>query len=321
MEVALTQRFPQGTQSKSVQDHLQSLGFTCTRGKGLYYVDRTDTTETGTYIHCDRRINAGIVAKRWQLVLVTDADRVGAIHATYTVYSQKSGPHPATTDIGRPGQYRLLESNNDAVCNSFAEIFAMSRSKTGDLDFSRRADRPSWRDLDPPLSDPPTQFADFDIDNDGRLDRVFQVAWSIESHYTYALYIHRDGDLSHPPPSDRDTVVAILRTASRVDFTEYAALIKRLQAAYGPHWEAWFMSGHVLIDPIMMTGQTYLVAWRYEVKPRHLANAYVFQVTSNASMKDICMFARVCPCGGCTGRESIVERRLLPDQRFCRKPS
>jgi hypothetical protein len=132
---------------------------------------------------------------------------------------------------------------------------------------------------------------------------VLRVAWSISSHYTDALYIHRDGALSRPPPSDKDSILAILRTAPRIEFMEYAPLIKRLQNAYGPHWEAWFMTGHVLIDPIIMAGQTYLVAWRYEVKPKHLANAYVFQVTSDASMKDLCMFARVCPCGGCTGRE------------------
>src|SRR6266581_1338546 len=128
LEVALTQRFPQGTQSKAAQDHLESLGFVCKPGKGLYYVERTRSTQTGTYIHCDRSVSAGTIGKRWQLVLVTEADRVGAIHASYNVSSQKSGPHPASTDIGRPGQYRLLESNNDPACKSFAKIFAASRS-------------------------------------------------------------------------------------------------------------------------------------------------------------------------------------------------
>jgi hypothetical protein len=227
----------------------------------------------------------------------------------------------ARTDARRPGQYRLLESNDKAACKSFAKVLAASRSKTGDLDFSRRADTVSWQDLEPPLVDPPTQYADFDIDNDGRPDRVFRVAWSVGGKYTSALYIHRDAELRRPPPSDRDTIVAILRTAPRVEFMEYSARIERLQAQYGSHWEAWWMSGHVLIEPIILTRQTYLIAWRYEVQPRHLANAYVFHVAADGSMIDVCMFARVCPCGGCTGRESIVRQRLLPDQRYCRRPS
>ncbi len=72
---------------------------------------------------------------------------------------------------------------------------------------------------------------------------------------------------------------------------EYAALIKRLQTAYGPHWEAWWMNGHVLIEPLILTGQTYLVAWRHEVKPKYLAKAYVFQVTPNGSTKAFVLVA------------------------------
>jgi hypothetical protein len=320
MEAALTKRFPQGTRSKSVQDHLESMAFVCTPGKGPF-LDRTGTMQTGTYIYCDRRVNAGIVDKRWQITLVTDADRITLISAGYAVYSAKAGPHPASTDAGRPGQYRLLESNDDAACKSFAKVLAAARSKSGDLDFSRRADKVSWRDFDPPLFDPPTQFADFDIDNDGLPDRVFRVAWSIGGKYTSALYIHRDAELSRPPPSDRDTILGILRTAPRIEFMEYSALIKRLQTQYGPHWEAWWMNGHALIEPILLTRQTYVIAWSYQVRPRYLANAYVFQVARDGSMRDMCMFARVCPCGGCTGRESIVEKRLLPDQRYCRRAS
>ena len=223
-------------------------------------------------------------------------------------------------DAGRPGQYRLLESNDNAACKSFARILAASRSKRGDLNFSRRPDKVSWRDLDPPLADPPTQFADFDIDNDGRLDRVLRVAWSLGGKYTSAIYIDRNAELTHPPPSDKDTILTILKMAPRIEFMEYSALIDRLQTQYGPGWEAWWMSDHAMIEPILLTRQTYLIAWNYQVHPRHLARAYVFQMASDGSRKDVCMFARVCPCGGCTGRESIVEKRLLPDQRYCRRP-
>src|SRR5688500_14046143 len=100
-------------------------------------------------LSCDHRLS------RWLVFAL-------GVAMSAATYAQKPSAHPATLDTGRPGQYRLLESNDDAVCRSFAKIFTSSRSKSGDLDFSRHDGQVSWRDLHPPLIDPPTRYADLD---------------------------------------------------------------------------------------------------------------------------------------------------------------
>jgi hypothetical protein len=316
-EAVLSTRFPPGTDIGPAQEYLQSSGFKCEPGAGPY-LDRNKIERTGKYVYCDQERGAGDVGKRWQIILVKDATRIQTIHVVYSTRSLKSGPHPSSTDSGRPGQFRLLESNDDQTCRAVSMILETIRSKSGELDTSRLPGRAHWQRSDPPVTDPPSVFADFDIDNDGYPDRVLRVAWSLSSQYTDALFIQRDADLHSPPPSTPDAVRQFLRNSASIEFNSYADLIKRLQAEYGPHWEHWWMSGHVQIETLRLLDHTYVLAWNYLALPKGFARAYVFEVGKDGLRKDVCMFGRICTCNGCRGHESVTERRLRPDNRYCR---
>jgi len=317
-EAVLSAQFPPGTDIGPAQEYLQSSGFKCEPGAGPY-LDRNKVERTGTFLYCDQQRDAGDVGKRWQIILVKDATRIEAIHVAYSTRSLKSGPHPSSTDGGRPGQFRLLESNDDQTCKAVSKVLETLRSRSGELDTSRLPGRVHWQRSDPPVTDPPSVFADFDIDNDGHPDRVLRVTWSLSSQYTDALFIQRDADLRSPLPSTSDAVRNFLRNSKVIEFNSYADLIKRLQAEYGPHWEHWWMSGHVQIETLRLADHTYVLAWNYLALPKDLARAYVLEVGEDGLRKDVCMFGRICACNGCRGRQSVTERRLHPDRKYCQR--
>ena len=223
-------------------------------------------------------------------------------------------------DSGKPGDYRLIASKDNAVCRAFAKIIATSRSKAGDLDFSKRKERPQWRQpLQGVALDPPMEVAEFDIDNDGKLDRVFRIHWSSANSPTQDLFVQRPPGSTEPLPNDKEAIERLFKSSQQVNLSRGGLDMAALKSRYGDDWEKWLVLGQVLVDVLKLKQKHYVVVWHYEVPADDLASAYVSQVGSDAESQGLCVFARICPCGGCIGRASRVEKDLLPAKLYCQR--
>ena len=227
----------------------------------------------------------------------------------------------AIRDTGKPGDYRLVASHDDKVCQGFTRLFARSRSKSGDLDFSKRAEAANWRQpVEGVVLTPPMQVAEIDIDNDGNIDRVFRVHWSVANSQTDDLFVQRLPASREPLPRDAAAVEQVWRSSQRIDFGRGdGPAIADLKSRYGADWEKWLILGQVFADVLRVNQRNYLVVWEYDAPVSALARAHVLQATHDGRSQGVCVFGRICPCTGCTPQHNQLGD-LSPAGLYCKKP-
>jgi hypothetical protein len=99
----------------------------------------------------------------------------------------------------------------------------------------------------------------------------------------------------------------------------------------------WYFDTGVSIELVRLYGATYLVAQEFAALPRAIAGniilkdyvsppdasakIFIFQLDKEYRKyeeKDVCMFVRTCPCGGCKDvRGTTEESRALPAKKWC----
>jgi hypothetical protein len=121
-------------------------------------------------------------------------------------------------DTDRPGDYRLLRGGDNAVCTSFSNLLATSRSRTGDIDLSKYPDRLKWVSPAPgSVHDISTWLAEIDFEGDGVIDRIYLTSGLQSNHYTDSLVIQRGSIGLEPIPVTSQSIVQALKYGKRVD--------------------------------------------------------------------------------------------------------
>lgn len=229
----------------------------------------------------------------------------------------------ATPD--KPGFFRLDKNTNDKVCSSLGQIINADIKKYGKTRFDIHSEFVKWRKVEENRIDRGNvhkydgivEQADVDINNDGVVDQVVRSQWSIRGVLEDALNI-----LSQ---SEKTIVVAdLIRSGNTIIFTSHYWL-DRHQKKYSDHLVAgwgWFFDGVAAINLFQQNGETYVVAQNYAAPSNVSAKVYVFQLDKEYKKyeeKDVCMFVKICPCGGCEDLRGNEVTKTFPANKWCHK--
>lgn len=248
--------------------------------------------------------------------------RLSSITVTHT--SSDEAEHEGVTP-DKPGFFRLDQSTNDKVCSLLSQIINDDIKEYGETNFDIHTEFAKWHKVneeridrgDVHKYDGMVEQADVDINNDGMVDQIIRTKWSISGVLDDALNI-----LSR---SKKEIVIADLaRSGNMITFTSNY-WIGRHQKKYSNHlidgWE-WYFDGVAAINLFQQNDETYVVAQHYAAPRNVSAKIYVFQLDKEYKKfeeKDVCMFNKICPCGGCEGLHGNERTKTLPASKWCHK--
>jgi uncharacterized protein YecT (DUF1311 family) len=248
--------------------------------------------------------------------------RLSSIAVTHT--SSDEAEHEGVTP-DKPGFFRLDQSTNDKVCSLLSQIINDDIKEYGETNFDTHTEFAKWRKVeesridrgDVRKYDGMVEQADMDINNDGVVDQVIRTQWSMHSVLDDSLNI-----LSR---SEKKIVIAdLINSGNMITFTGHYWL-DRHQKKYSNHlidgWE-WYFHGVAAINLFQQNDETYVVAQSYAVSRNVSAKIYVFQLDKEYKKyeeKDVCMFVRICPCGGSEGLRGNERTKTLPASKWCHK--
>ena len=213
---------------------------------------------------------------------------------------------------GKPGAYRLQSSNDENVCRAVEAVLNAPAKKRAAAKVGNTF--ANWRaaaGVERGNFDGPIVETHVDLDNDGSPDRVLKASFSIGGALT---------DVVHVASSQAGSSVSIrelLSSGNTISFVDPNRIMERLKQKHGADWQRWFFHGIATVEPLRYRKETYLLAQHVQ-KARDLSSkAYVFQLQPAGSIDDLCMFSRICPCGGCRDLRGEEFNKALPSPQWC----
>ncbi len=280
------------------------------------------------------------------MVCVKDAyrKRIGQLRISDNTPTQDAALEVMETP-DKPGYFRLDQSNDDAVCHLLGRIINADIKKYGETRFGKHDELVKWREVDEEEIDRGTERryggrieqADVDINNDGIVDQVIRSKWAMASVELDALHVRPQNE------SKKINIDELLRDDTKnISFIGGKYWSDRYHKKYDDPYLLkgdWYFGNGVSIELVRLYGATYLVAQEfatlpraiaanimlkeYEAQPNVSAKIFVFQLDKEYRKyeeKDVCMFVRTCPCGGCKDvRGTTEESRALPAKKWCKK--
>lgn len=220
----------------------------------------------------------------------------------------------------KPGFFRLDQSTNNAVCYPLSQIINDDIKKFGETRFGSHSEFAAWKDVDeeniergkPQRYDESVERADVDINNDGIVDQVVRTKWTLRGVLEDAL--------TFLPLNQKKVVIGeLLKTKKNVMFNAGNYWLDRYRKKYGLANEYWSFDGVASLNLFQQNGGVYVVAQNYAAPHNVSANIYVFSLDRNYEPDDVCMFVKICPCGGCERMSASQNAKTLPAKKWCHK--
>ncbi len=220
----------------------------------------------------------------------------------------------------KPGFFRLNKSTNDKVCSTLNQIINGDITKFGKTRFDTHTEFVKWRNVEESqidrgagnIYDGILERANVDINNDGVVDQVIKSQWSVRGVL--------DDSLNILPLSEKELEVAkLVNSDKKVNFNAGNYWIDRYKKKYGNLNFDWVLDGVASINLLRLNNETYVVAQNYAAPRDVPANIYAFQLDKayrKYEEKDVCMFVRICPCGGCKYSGGETDK-MLPAKKWC----
>ncbi len=225
-------------------------------------------------------------------------------------------------DITKPGLYRLKLANDESLCRSIRDLINKDIESAGKISFSAHPLFLNWtvvKGNQNALRDPaPGDVLEVvvDIDNDGISQHVFKRVFSVRAANVDFLFIFSSGRAEAMRKAGLDD--SKLSGADRkIEFLERLNWITRAKQKYGKDWEAWMPGPVGNLQILRYRDATYVLGYNAAASRDQSAEVYVFQVLPKNEVRDVCMFHRVCPCGGCQDLRGQMDQRL-PASQWCR---
>lgn len=98
--------------------------------------------------------------------------------------------------------------------------------------------------------------------------------------------------------------------------------LERYKRKYGDLNFDWVLDGVASINLLQLNNVTYVVAQNYAAPGNVSAKIYAFQLDKaykKYEERDVCMFVKICPCGGCEDLRGDEATKTLPANKWCRK--
>lgn len=216
----------------------------------------------------------------------------------------------------RPGFFRLVGSENSDVCSTLLRLINGDIQENGKIDYKRHKRFAKWRvvqesDIDRGSTgyDGSVEQSDFDVNGDGVVDKLIRSTWSISGIPNDALSIFQ-GVVKKPI---RTYVLPTLENTIAFN-TDNAWLKRQLEKNGGSDW---FFDGVAALNVFQHKHQAYVVAENFAAPPGISAKVYVFRLGVDFKPINVCMFFRICPCGGCEDLRGDELIKFLPSKEWC----
>ncbi len=237
------------------------------------------------------------------------------------------GPSGATvaqtaSDMTKPGLYRLKLTNDASLCMSIRDLINKDIETAGKISFSAHPSFLNWavvKGNQNALRDPaPEDVFEMvvDIDNDGTSDHVFKGISSIGRLNVDYLFIFSSERADAMRKAGLD-YAKLFGADRKIEFVDVVNWITRAKQKYGKDWEAWTPGPLSVLQVFRHLNGTYVLGYNPAADRDQSAEVYVFQVLPKDEIRDICMFHRVCPCGGCRDLKGQIGQ-CLPAPQLCR---
>lgn len=252
--------------------------------------------------------------------------RLSSFMVTHTSSDEGVAAEHEGVTPDKPGFFRLDKSTNDKVCSSLGQIINADIKKYGKTRFDTHSEFVKWRKVeenridrgDVHKYDGMVEQADVDINNDRGVDQIIRTQWSIRGVLEDALNI-----LSQ---SEKEIAIAeLIKSDKMIMFNNGNYWLDRYRKKYGDpllvRW-GWYFDGVASINLLLLNNVTYVVAQNYAAPRNVSAKIYVFQLDKEYKKyeeKDVCMFVKICPCGGCEDLRGDEVTKTLPANKWCHK--
>lgn len=252
--------------------------------------------------------------------------RLSSFMVTHTSSAKGVAAEHERVTPDKPGFFRLDKSTNDKVCSSLGQIINADIKKYGKTRFDTHSEFVKWHKVEENRIDRGNvhkydgmvEQADVDINNDGVVDRVIRLQWSIRNVLEDTLNIL--------PQNEKEIVIAeLIKSDKMIMFNNGNYWLDRYQKKYGDPYVVrwgWYFGGVASLDLLQQNNETYVVAQNYAAPRNVSAKIYVFQLDKEYKKyeeKDVCMFVKICPCGGCEDLRGNEVTKTLPANKWCHK--
>jgi len=264
--------------------------------------------------------------------------------ATLGVEASAQPTRPAPMDTpDKPGYFRLDKSNDDKVCHALGHIINVDIKKYGETRFDEHDEFVKWHAIDEARItrgegisrySGSVEQADVDINNDGVVDQAIRSKWAVGRVEHDAVNVFPQDD------SRKIDIIELIKGNKEITFSSGEYWRDRYHKKYDDPYLLkgdWYFDSGVSIELFRSHGATYVVAQDYATLPRDIAanitlqkykaqpdvsaKIFVFQIDKEYRKyeeRDVCMFVRTCPCGGCKDvRGTTEEARALPGKKWC----
>jgi uncharacterized protein len=223
----------------------------------------------------------------------------------------------------KPGLFKLDQSMNDKVCGTLGQIINEDIIKYGTPRFGHHDEFVKWREVKEEKIDrgskdnryyESVERADADINNDGVIDQVIRTRSSLRGVL--------NDDLDVLPSDQQEIIIDELQRTGKTPPFDSSYWLHRQINKYGELNFDWFFSNSVAaLNLYLQNNVTYVIAYDYVAPINTSAKIYIFKYDKDLDPIDMCMFVRICPCGGCeefhgTGNQPA---KTLPAKRWCGK--
>lgn len=220
----------------------------------------------------------------------------------------------------KPGFFRLDQSTNNEACFLLGRIINADIKKFGEIRFEQHNEFIKWSDVDeeniergyPQKYSESVERADVDINNDGVADQVIRTRWSLRNVLQDELDVL-------PLNEQRVVIDELLNSEKKVRFNAGNYWLDRYRKKYGLSNEYWWFDGIASLNLYKQNGKVYVVAQNYAAPRTVSAKVYVFKLDKNYEANDVCMFVKICPCGGCDDMRGNQTEKTLPGKQWCHK--
>jgi len=249
--------------------------------------------------------------------------RLKSLNATHTSSDEGSAAGHEEVSPDKTGFFRLEKSTNDKVCALLSKIINSDIKKYGKTKFDTHSEFAKWHAVDEERIirgdqhkyDGMVEQADVDINNDGVVDQVIRTQWSIRGVFENGLNVlHQSGE--------RVVIAELIKSDNMIMFNNGNYWLERYKRKYGDLNFDWVLDGVASINLLQLNNVTYVVAQNYAAPGNVSAKIYAFQLDKaykKYEERDVCMFVKICPCGGCEDLRGDEATKTLPANKWCRK--
>jgi hypothetical protein len=226
---------------------------------------------------------------------------------------------PLINIIDKPGLFKLDQSTDSSVCLPLGITINADIQKYGKTQFVKHDEFVKWRIAEEPIIDRGheqkydglVELTRVDIDNDGVVDRVVRTKWSMRGVLEDALSIFPKSDMQ------RIVIENLIKSEKKIMFNvDYYWSDRRIRK-YGAGNYDWEFGGIAALNLLRRNGVTYVVAENYASPKNVSSKIYVTRFDANDEPADICMFSKICPCGGCEDLRGDEIVKTLPAKKWC----